>query len=70
MNPYARISAVRIQKILFNEQQYENVSVAVSDLIADIIHYCEFNKIPFEAALERGRDYHAADLSEGDEDES
>ena len=66
MNPYARISAVRIQKILFNEQQYENVS----DLIADIIHYCEFNKIPFEAALERGRDYHAADLSEGDEDES
>ncbi len=66
MNPYARISVVRIQKILFNEQQYENVS----DLIADIIHYCEFNQIPFEAALERGREYHAADINAGDEEDS
>ena len=60
MNPYAEISIGKIQRILANDTNYENIS----DLIADIMHYCDHSEIPFEAALNKAQGYYEADLEE------
>jgi hypothetical protein len=57
---YDKLSAGRIQRILHDEYQYENPS----DIIADIMHYCEQNKIPFEAVLNTAQGYYDADRKE------
>lgn len=57
-NPYVKISVERIEKLLASEPNYVNVS----DIIADILHYCEITKTPFQEVLERGFAYHAADI--------
>lgn len=63
-NPYVKMSVERIQKLLASEANYENAS----DIIADILHYCEANGTPFQVALERAQDYHAADVGGYDEE--
>lgn len=60
LNPYAQIAAARIQRIIDTEYQYENVS----DIIADIMHYCEHGEKAFSEALALGEKYYAADHEE------
>lgn len=59
-NIYAKISINRIEKIMENQNQYDNPS----DMIADIIHWCKANDVSFEETLNRAYDYVESDLEE------
>lgn len=39
----------------------------IGDLIADLIHYCDQEKIDFEDVLARGRDHYKEELAEEEE---
>lgn len=59
-NLYAKISIKRIEKLMENQNQYDNPS----DMIADIIHWCKANDVSFEETLNRAYDYVESDLEE------
>lgn len=59
-NLYAKISIKRIEKLMENQNQYDNPS----DMIADIIHWCKANDVSFEETLNRAYDYVELDLEE------
>ena len=59
-NLYAKISVKRIEKLMENQNQYDNPS----DMIADIIHWCRANDVSFEETLNRAYDYVESDLEE------
>lgn len=59
-NLYAKISINRIEKLMENQNQYDNPS----DMIADIIHWCKANDVSFEETLNRAYDYVESDLEE------
>ena len=59
-NLYAKISIKRIEKLIENQNQYDNPS----DMIADIIHWCKANDVSFEETLNRAYDYVESDLEE------
>lgn len=60
MDPFIDLSVNRIAMIIHNVDVYENPS----DIIADIMHYCERYSIPFEAVLNTAQGYYESDLKE------
>ena len=60
MDIFVTASVNRIAKIIHTEDVYENPS----DIIADIMHYCERYQIPFEAVLNTAQGYYDTDVKE------
>jgi hypothetical protein len=60
MNPYSLISINRVDRLLGSTPAYENVS----DIIADIIHWCDFNKESFTEVVLKAKRYYNADFEE------
>lgn len=60
MASYVQISVNRINELLDTIPAYENVS----DIIADIMHWCDANEEPFSEALLKAEEYYDADYEE------
>jgi len=60
MNPYVELSIKRVEQIMATQPSYDNPS----DLIADIMHWCDAKGQSFESLLNTAQGYYDADLEE------